>query len=102
MTPAILGNVLPDAMRPQTSDEMTASARTPALGPFLLGAALRIEALGGQSKKMADGARPIHDFQPPFRTVAKPCDGVADHVRACHCGLVPGRAIIRQIDGHVA
>jgi hypothetical protein len=36
------------------------------------------ETLGGQSKKMADGARPIRDFQPPFGTVAKPCDGVAD------------------------
>jgi len=60
------------------------------------------EALGGLSKKMADGARPIRDFQPPFGTVAKPCNGVADHVRACHCSLVPGRAIIWQIDRHVA
>jgi hypothetical protein len=60
------------------------------------------EALGGQSKKMADGARFVRDLQPPFWIVAKPCDGVSDHVRACHCGLVPSRAIIRQIDGHIA
>jgi hypothetical protein len=60
------------------------------------------EALNGQSKKMADGARLIRDFQPPFGAVAKSRDGVADHVRACHCGLVPGRAIIWQLDGHIA
>jgi hypothetical protein len=51
---------------------------------------------------MADGARRVRDFEPPFGAVAKPCDGVADHVRACPCGLVPSRVIIQLIDGHVA
>ena len=62
---------------------------------------LRIEALCGQSKKMADGARLVCDFQSPLRTVAKSCDDVADHVRAYGCGLVPSRVIIRQINAHV-
>jgi len=63
---------------------------------------LAIEGLCGQPEKMADGARPIRDLQPPFWAVAKPCDGVADHIRACSSGLVPSRFIIQQVDGHVA
>jgi hypothetical protein len=62
---------------------------------------LRIEALCGQLKKMADLARLVCDFQSPLRTVAKSCDDVADHVRAYGCGLVPSRVIIRQINVHV-
>jgi hypothetical protein len=62
-------------------------------------AALRIEGLRGNPKKMACGAGLIHDFQPPFGAVAKPRDGVSDHLRACPCGLVSSSAIIRQIDG---
>ncbi|SRR5229473_7330530 len=40
-------------------------------------AALRIEGLCGQPEKMADGARVVRDFQPPFGAVSKPRDGVA-------------------------
>src|SRR5258707_1105257 len=65
-------------------------------------AALLIERLSGQSKKMADGAGLVRDFQPPFGAVAQPCDSVTDHIRAYRCGLVPSRLIIQQIDGHLA
>jgi hypothetical protein len=59
------------------------------------GESLAIEALSGNPKKMADSARPVRDFQPPFGAIAKPCDGVADHVSAGPCGLAPSRVIIR-------
>jgi hypothetical protein len=65
-------------------------------------AALRIEGLCGQPEKMADGARVVRDFQPPFGAVSKPRDGVADHVRACHCGFVPCHIVVPHIDGDVA
>ena len=58
----------------------------------------RFESLRGHPEKMAGCARLIHDFQPPFRAVSKPRDGIADHVRARRRGLVPSRVIVRQID----
>jgi hypothetical protein len=61
-----------------------------------------VERFRGQPEKMADGARLVCNFQPPLWTVAKPCDGVADHIRTCPRGLVPRRVIIQQVDGHVA
>jgi hypothetical protein len=51
---------------------------------------------------MADVAGIVRDFEPPFGVVAKPRDGVADHVRACPSGLVPRRVIICRLDWHVA
>jgi hypothetical protein len=51
---------------------------------------------------MADGARVVRDFQPPFGAVSKPRDGVADHVRARHCGFVPCHIVVPHIDGDVA
>jgi hypothetical protein len=63
---------------------------------------LAIEALSGNPKKMADCARSVRDFQPPFGAIAKPRNGVADHIRAGPCGLAPSRVVIRQIHGHVA
>ena len=59
-------------------------------------AALRIEGLCGQPEKMADVARLVRDFQPPFGTVSEPRDSVADHVRACHCSFVPCRLAIER------
>jgi hypothetical protein len=56
---------------------------------------LLFEGLCGQPKKMADGARPVFDLQPPFGAFTKPCDGIADHISACSCGLVPNRVIIQ-------
>jgi hypothetical protein len=65
-------------------------------------AALSIEALSGNPKKMTDSAWPVRDFQPPFGAVAKPRDCIAYHVRACHCGFVPSRSVVRQIDRQIA
>jgi hypothetical protein len=58
---------------------------------------LRIEGLRGQPENMADGARLVRDFQPPFGAVSKPRDGVADHVRACPCSFVPRRIVVARM-----
>jgi hypothetical protein len=60
-------------------------------------AALRIEGLCSQSKKMTDGADLIYDFQSPFRAASKPQDGATDEVGAHPRSLMPCSIIVRQI-----
>ena len=60
-----------------------------------------VESLCGQPEKMPDGARLVHDFQPPNGAVSKVIHRVADQVAAYLCSLMPNSIIIRQIDGVV-
>ena len=58
--------------------------------------------LRGQPKKMADGARLVCDFEPPFGMVAEPRDGIGDEVRADPGGLLSGGPVIQQLDREFA
>jgi hypothetical protein len=93
---------LPNSKAPQGRAAACDDAKAGTLKRPPTEAALRVEGLCGHSEKMTDGARLVRDFQPPLGAVAKPRDGVADHVRACHCSFVPSRSVVRQIDRHLA
>ena len=52
-------------------------------------ALLPLESLCGQPEQMKRFAGFVDDFQPPFGTVSKACDDVADELRAHRRTLVP-------------
>jgi hypothetical protein len=78
-------------MRQERLDELKSQNQASRLADATLG----IEALCGQAKAMADGARFVRDLDPPLGTISKPCDGIADQVRVGHCSLIPCDVLIR-------
>jgi hypothetical protein len=64
-------------------------------------ALLPLESLCGQPEQMKRFVGFVDDFQPPFGTVSKVCDDVADELRAHRRTLVPCGVMICQVDVHI-